>query len=468
MDAAESENLHSLDRTVVWHAFSQMAHYNGLIIQQAKGCWMTDIHGKKYFDGASSLWCNLFGHRVEQIDQAIIQQLHEVAHVTNLGMSHPVTIRLAQRLTQAVGHGLDHVFFAGDGASAVEVAMKLAFQYWHQKPEPETQRTKFLALGQAYHGDTIGTVSVSGVSMFQRVFEPLLFEVVRGPCPDSYRCPEGMTQAQACEYYLDAYRSLLEEHSNRLVAVIAESCIQGAAGFVMQPPGFIAGLDKLCKEYGVLLILDEIAVGMGRTGRMVAFEHEEQIAGHAITPDLVCLGKGLTGGYLAMSATLTTDRIWDAFLGDFAEHKTFYHGHTYGGNPLAAAAGLAVLDLLEGRSDQGRSSLTAIAKNAQRLQAALEGLKELPFVGDIKQLGMMSAVELVADKKKKSRFDARLRVGNRVCQATTQEGLWLRPLGDVIPILPAVNATANELDWLAKTLRRVLSRSENYTAERVT
>ena len=456
------ESLYELDRSVVWHAFSQMATYDGLIIQSAKGCWLTDIQGKKYFDGASSLWCNLFGHRVPEIDQAIIDQLHQVAHVTNLGMSHPVTIQFAQRLTKAIGHGMEHVFFSGDGASAVEVAMKLAFQYWHQRPSPEKQRTKFLALGQAYHGDTLGTVSVSGVTMFQKLFEPLLFDVVRGPCPDSYRTPEGMSQAQACEYYLDAYESLIEQHSGSLVAVIAESCIQGAAGFVMQPPGFMAGLARLCQEHGLLLILDEIAVGMGRTGHMLAIEHEEMLSGNAIAPDFICLGKGLTGGYLAMSATLTSRRIWEAFLGEYSEHKTFYHGHTFGGNPLAAAAGLAVLDLLEDRSDQGRSGLSCIAANAERFEEHLRPLKELPFVGQVQQLGMMAAIELVADKANRSRFDATLRVGKRVCDATIQQGLWLRPLGDVLPVLPAVNASAEELHWLAKTLSEVLSRSDIY------
>ncbi|MFN9462217.1 MAG: aminotransferase class III-fold pyridoxal phosphate-dependent enzyme, partial [Planctomycetota bacterium] len=192
MDATEAQKLHDLDRTVVWHAFSQMSEYDGLIIERAEGSWLTDIHGKRYFDGASSLWCNLFGHRIEQIDRAIIDQLGQVAHVTNLGMSHPVSIHLAERLIQITGRGLQHVFFAGDGASAVEVAMKLAFQYWRQCDRPEPQRTKFLALGDAYHGDTIGTVSVSGVSLFQKTFEPLLFDVLRGPCPDDYRRPQGM------------------------------------------------------------------------------------------------------------------------------------------------------------------------------------------------------------------------------------------------------------------------------------
>lgn len=463
MDPIDSAKLQQWDRTVVWHAFSQMSEYEGLIIDHALGSWLTDIHGKRYFDGASSLWCNLFGHRVEEIDRAIREQLESVAHVTNLGMSHPVSIRLAERLTRIAGRGLEHVFFAGDGASAVEVAMKLAFQYWRQKGDPEPNRTKFLALGDAYHGDTIGTVSVSGVSLFQQTFSPLLFDVIRGPCPDNYRRPEGMTEVEACEYYLRAYERLLREHAGQIVAVLAESCIQGAAGFVMQPRGFISGLCRLCKEYGVLLILDEIAVGMGRTGAMFAFEHEEKASGETIEPDFLCLGKGLTGGYLAMSATLTSKKVWEAFLGDYFEHRTFYHGHTYGGNPLAAAAGLAVLDLLEGATGQGRCSLQAIAENSKRFQAVLEPLGEIPMVGQVRHLGMMGCLELVADRASKRRFEGRMRMCKRICDASIERGLWLRPLGDVVPILPAVNASEEDLLWVGKIVEESIASVERST-----
>ena len=455
MDATEARRLHELDRTVLWHAFSQMSEYDGLIIERAEGSWLTDIHGKKYFDGASSLWCNLFGHRVAQIDRALIEQLGQVAHVTNLGMSHPVSIRLAERLTQIAGRGLEHVFFAGDGASAVEVAMKLAFQYWRQCDRPEPGRTKFLALGDAYHGDTIGTVSVSGVSLFQKTFEPLLFEVLRGPCPDDYRRPQAMSSSEACAHYLEAYEAILIEHHRNIAAVIAESCIQGAAGFVMQPKGFLAGLAKLCKKYNVLLILDEIAVGMGRTGRMFAFEHEEIAAGGVIEPDFLCLGKGLTGGYIAMSATLSSRRIWEAFLGDYTESKTFFHGHTYGGNPLAAAAGLAVLDLLEGHLGDGRFSLEAIRANSECFAKVLEPLDDSPIIGQVRRLGMMAALVLVASKETKSPFQGYKRMGKRICEQAISRGLWLRPLGDVIPILPAVTTPPQELDWLGETLSRI-------------
>ena len=443
---SERDRLRELDRTAVWHAFSQMSEYDGLIIDRAEGCWLTDIEGRRIFDGASSLWCNLFGHRVPEIDRAIIEQLGQVAHVTNLGMSHPTTIRLAERLLSHAVRGLKHVFFAGDGASAVEVAMKMAFQYWQQKRKPESGRTKFLALGDAYHGDTLGTVSVGGVSLFQKRFEPLLFEVLRGPCPDNYRRPAGMDESEACAHYLDAYRRLLDRHHREVVAVIAESCIQGAAGFVMQPKGFLAGLHRLCKDFGALLILDEIAVGMGRSGKMFAFEHEEvkhEESDVRIEPDFLCLGKGLTGGYLAMSATLTSERIWESFLGGFEDRKTFYHGHTFGGNPLAAAAGNAVLDLLEREDCLGR-----IQEKGTGLAGVLGCLANHPHVGEVRQLGMLAAVEIVEGKSSRTRFDWRKRAGKKFCDWMLGRGVWLRPLGDVVPVLPPLGISTEEFDFL--------------------
>lgn len=439
------ERLRVLDRTVVWHAFSQMAEYEGLIIEQADGCWLTDVEGKRYLDGASSLWCNLFGHRVEEIDRAIVEQLGRVAHVTNLGMSHPTTIRFAERLVELAGRNLEHVFFSGDGASAVEVAMKMAFQYWRQIPDPQPKRTKFLALGQAYHGDTLGTVSLGGVSRFQSLFEPLLFDVLRGPCPDGYRRPEGMTESQACEYYLASYARLMDEHEGEIIAVVAESCIQAAAGFVMQPKGFLRGLQRLCRERGELLILDEIAVGMGRTGKMFAFEHEESER-ERMSPDFVCLGKGLTGGYLAMSATLTTRCVWESFLGRREEGRAFLHGHTYGGNPLAAAAGNAVLDIF-----QGRLSLETIAARGEEFGAGLEGLRGAPHVEDVRRLGMMGCIQMGGAG---GGFLEGCKRSGAVCRELLKSGIWLRPLGDVVPVLPPL--VFNDFSTLIKGLRGAL------------
>lgn len=444
------EELIQWDRSVVWHAFSQMAEYDGLIIESAEDCTLTDIFGNRYLDGASSLWCNLFGHRVPEIDQAIETQLRQVAHVTNLGMSHPVTITLAKRLIDIAPSNLAHVFFAGDGASAVEVAMKLAFQYWRQCEHPEPERTKFLALGEAYHGDTIGTVSVSGVSRFQSLFAPLLFDVLRGPCPDSFRTPNAMPPEQATVYYLERYRELLEKHAHEIAAVIVEPRVQGAAGVICQPPGFFEGLADLCKTYGVLLIADEIAVGMGRTGKMFASEPllENQAP---VQPDLMCIGKGLTGGYLPMSATLASTRIWNAFLGTHAQGKTFFHGHTYGGNPLSAAAAHAVLDLF-----QTRYPLERVLRSAATFAELLESLRGLDCVGDVRYVGMIAAVELVRKPGSRDPIPWDQPIAAKVCKALLRRGVWLRPLGNVIPILPPLSISDPELEHLVTALRTEL------------
>jgi len=442
----DATELRHLDRNVVWHAFSQMADYDGLIIESAEGCWLTDIDGKRYFDGASSLWCNIHGHRHPHIDQAIRDQLNRVAHVTNLGMSHPTTIRLAKRLVDLAPGDLEHVFFSSDGASSVEVAMKLAFQYWRQCSVPEPKRTTFLALGSAYHGDTLGTVSVGGVSRFHSLFEPLLFPVLRGPCPDSYRLPDGVGPEQATEHYLSEYRKILEKHAGEIIAVIVEPLVQGAAGMVVHPAGFLRGLAEVSKEFGCLLIADEIAVGMGRTGRMFACEHE------SVQPDFLCIGKGLTGGYLPMSATLTTNHIWQAFLGKYEESKSFLHGHTYGGNPLSAAAANATLDVFD-----FEETLQKLTAKAELLRNHLEALRSHPEVGDIRQCGMMAAIELVSDKAMKTPISWQNQRAGRVCRRVLEKGVWLRPIGNVIPIIPPLSSTAEEIELLANSLRYGLS-----------
>ncbi len=442
-DVAE---LRRLDRTVVWHAFSQMSNYDGLIIDTAQGCWLTDIEGKRYLDGASSLWCNIHGHRHPQIDQAIRDQLEQVAHVTNLGMSHPTTIRLAQRLVGLAPAGLEHVFFSCDGASSVEVAMKLAFQYWRQCEVPEPKRTTFLALGSAYHGDTLGTVSVGGVSRFHALFEPLLFPVLRGPCPDGYRLPAGIAPDQAADHYLQAYRQILAAHSDEIIAFIAEPLLQAAAGMVVHPVGFLCGLKALCDEFNCLFIADEIAVGMGRTGKMFACEHE------SVEPDFLCIGKGLTGGYLPMSATLTSNRIWQSFLGRHEESKSFLHGHSYGGNPLSAAAAHATLNVFE-----SEGTLQNLQPKIELLKSRLDSLRHYVDVGDIRQRGMMAAIELVSDKTMRTPIPWQFQRAGQVCRRALEKGVWLRPIGNVIPIVPPLSATDDELELLMDSLEFGLS-----------
>jgi adenosylmethionine-8-amino-7-oxononanoate aminotransferase len=337
---------------------------------------------------------------------------------------------------------LDKVFYSSDGACAIEVALKLAFQYWRQCPQPQPQRNLFLAVGNAYHGDTLGGVSVGGVSRFHAMFDPLLFDVVRGPCPDTYRLPEGIASSQACEHYLAEYRDLFERYGHRLAALIVEPLVQGAAGMIMQPTGFLRGLRELCRQHDVLMIADEIAVGMGRTGTLWACEQE------GVQPDFLCTGKGLTGGYLPMAATLTTQRVWDAFLGSYAESRSFFHGHTYGGNPLAAAAALATLDLFE-----QQQTLEHVNERAAELADLLRPLAELPHVGDVRQRGLIAAVELVRDKRSAEPFPWSERRGHRVCQAALEHGVWLRPLGNVIVIMPPLCITSSELAKLVSAVR---------------
>jgi len=432
------EQLLQVDREHYWHAFTQMSEYEPLIIERAEGVWLYDTAGRKLLDGVSSMWCNVHGHCHPHIDAAVRAQLERVAHVTSLGMSNPTTIELTQRLLDTAPGALECLFFSSDGASAVEVALKMAFQYWRQCPQPEPQRDRFLAVGNAYHGDTLGSVSVGGVSRFHAMFAPLLFEVVRGPCPDTYRLPAGVRQEAAAEFYLSEYAELLERFGERIAAVIVEPLVQGAAGMVMHPPGFLRGLKALAKRYGVLFIADEIAVGMGRTGKLWASEWEE------VTPDFLCAGKGLSGGYMPLAATMTTRRIWDAFLGEYSASRSFFHGHTYGGNPLACAAGLATLELFE-----TEQTLANVAAQGELLEACLRPLADHRWVGDVRCLGLIAAIELVADKQHQTPFPWAERRGHQVCQAALTQGVWMRPLGNVIVAMPPLSATAEHIELLA-------------------
>jgi adenosylmethionine-8-amino-7-oxononanoate aminotransferase len=373
------EQLQQWDRTLVWHAFTQMAEYEPLIIDRAEGCTLIDIDGNRYLDGTSSLWCNIHGHRHPKLDAAIRRQLDRVAHVTNLGASNPTTIQLAKRLVDLAPRGLEHVFFSDDGATAVEVALKMAFQYWRQCPTPQPQKSWYVAFDDAYHGDTLGSVSVGGVERFHAMFKPLLFKTLRAPAPNPYRTPPGVARAIARDYYLGELEKLLAADHPRIAAVVIEPLVQAAAGMIVHPPGFLRGVRELTRRYGVLLVADEVAVGMGRTGRMFACEHE------GVTPDLLCLAKGLTGGYLPLAATLATDAIWQAFLGTYAQSRTFFHGHTYGGNPLGAAVALATLEVFD-----EEHTLAGLAPKIARLEGHLARIAELPHVGDVRQCGLIA------------------------------------------------------------------------------
>ncbi len=423
---ASRAQLEIWDRQHVWHAFTQMAEYQPLMIERAEGCTLYDIDGNGYLDGVSSLWCNVHGHRHPRLDAAICGQIDRVAHVTNLGASNPTTIQLARRLTEIAPRGLNRVFFSSDGACAVEAAIKMALQYWRQRSDPRPEKTLYAAFDAAYHGDTLGSVSVSGVDRFQAIFKPLLFDVLRLPCP---------SLAQALSHSLGRLESTLAEQHAQIAALVVEPLIQCAAGMMTHPPGFLRGVRELCSKYNLLLIADEVATGFGRTGRMFACQHED------VAPDILCLGKGLTAGYLPMAATLTTDEVWRAFLGKYAESKTFCHGHTYGGNPLAAAVALASLDIFE-----QQHVLENLQPKIARLTEHLTRLAELPNVGGVRQCGFIAGIELVRDKATREPFPWAEQRGFAVCAVAKRHGVLLRPLGDVIVIMPPLAVTTEELD----------------------
>lgn len=437
------EELERWDRTVVWHAFTQMAEYEPLILDRAHGCTLVDIDGREYLDGVSSLWCNVHGHRHPRLDAALREQLERVAHVTSLGASNPTTIRLAKRLVELTPAGLEHVFFSDDGATSVEVAIKMALQYWRQRPDPRPEKTLYVTLGDAYHGDTLGSVSVGGVERFHAMFAPLLFRPLRVPSPNPYRLPPGVARENATEYYLAQVEKVLAEHHRQIAAMVLEPLVQGAAGMIVHPRGFLAGVRRLTRHYDVLLIADEVAVGFGRTGRMFACEHEE------VSPDLLCLAKGLTGGYLPMAATLATDEIWNAFLGDYSESKTFFHGHTYGGNPLGAAVAMATLDVFE-----EEQTLVQLQPKIARLAEHLARMAGLPQVGDVRQCGLLGAVELVRDRATKEPYPWAEKRGLRVCDHARSEGVLLRPLGNVVVIMPPLAISLEELDCICNAVER--------------
>ena len=433
------DQLKAWDREVVWHAFTQMQEYDSFIIHAAHGCTLVDVDGREYLDGVSSLWCNVHGHGHSKLNQAIRDQLDRVAHVTNLGGSNDTTIRLAKKLVDVAPEGLEHAFFSDSGATAVEAGLKMAFQYWRQRETPQPKKTRYITLQESYHGDTIGSVSVGGMAMFHELFKPLLFQPIRCPVPDTYRLPAGVASDQACDFYLQQLESLLTQHADEVAAVVIEPLVQGAAGMVVHPVGFLAGVRELTRRYDVLMIADEVAVGMGRTGKLFACEHE------GVTPDIVCLGKGLSGGYLPVAATLATTEIWNAFLGEHHEAKTFFHGHTFGGNPLGAAASLASLELFE-----EEQTLANMQPKIARLADHLQAIANLPCVGDTRQRGLMAGIEIVKDKESKQPYPWSARMGHRVCQQAIENGVWLRPLGNVVVIMPPLCVSLSQLDTICE------------------
>jgi adenosylmethionine-8-amino-7-oxononanoate aminotransferase len=431
------DDLASFDRHHVWHAFTQMQEYEPLLIERGEGCWLVDVAGNRYLDGSASMWCNVHGHRHPRLDAALAAQAAKVSHTTNLGLSNPTAVEFARRLVEITPPGLEKAFFSSDGSSAVEAALKMAFQYWLQADQPQPSRTKFIAIGEAYHGDTLGAIGVGGVDRFTAMFAPLTFEAIRLPSPGG-PCPHTGRPAPSLDESLATLEAILDAHRGTVAALVMEPLVQMAAGIYVHPTGFLRGARELTARHDVLLILDEVATGFGRTGTLFACEQE------GVSPDFLCLAKGLSAGYLPMAATLATERVWNAFLGPHAERKTFFHGHTYGGNPLAAAVGIASLDIF--RDERVLESLPA---KIERLREHAARIARLDHVGAVRQCGLVAGLDLVADKAAGVRYPWQENRGTRACIAARKHGALLRQLGDTVVLMPPLSISLDEIDLLA-------------------
>jgi adenosylmethionine-8-amino-7-oxononanoate aminotransferase len=412
-----AQELADLDRQVLWHPFTQQqgwAQETPVMIERAENATVYDTQGNAYIDGTASLWCNVHGHRHPAIDIAIKDQLDRVAHSTMLGLSHPPAVRLAKRLLDLAPEGLSRVFYSDNGSTANEIALKMAYQWWHQRGE--WWRSGFVCLRNSYHGDTIGSVSVGGIELFHSLYRPLLF--------DAWQAEPGD---------VGDMRALLEEHGEKVAAVIVEPLVQGAGGMLVQPEGYLRAVRELCDEFGVFLICDEVATGFGRTGRMFACEHE------GVSPDFLCIAKGLTGGYLPLAATLTSARVYEGFLGAHEEFRTFFHGHTYTGNPLACAAALATLAVFEQEHTLERLQ----PKIAMLGELLAEHVEPLPAVKEVRRRGFMTGIELTG-------YPVEARIGHRVTLEARARGAMIRPLGDVIVIMPPLSIGPDELRRLVE------------------
>jgi adenosylmethionine---8-amino-7-oxononanoate aminotransferase len=407
-----------LDRDHLWHPFTQQRSWveeEPLMVERAEGAELIDSDGRHYIDGVSSLWCNVHGHRHPGIDAAVREQLDRVAHSTMLGLSHPGAAELAAKLVGLAPPGLSRVFYSESGSTATEIALKMAFQFQRQRGGQHARRTSFVHLRDAYHGDTIGSVSVGGIDLFHSAYRPLLFQTHAAEPGDA----ADLERVLAC-------------HEEEVAALIVEPLVQGAAGMLVHPPGYLRQARELCDRFGVLLICDEVATGFGRTGTMFACEQE------GVSPDLLCLAKGLTGGYMPLAATLTTERIYEGFLGGPEEGRTFFHGHTYTGNPLACAAALASLEAFE-----TERTLERLQPKIELLGELLKPVAAMPAVAEVRRCGTMVGIDL-------GEHDPALRLGHRVTLEARKRGAVIRPLGDVVVLMPPLSISEAELRRLVE------------------
>lgn len=465
MKKTKTKQIIAKDKKYVWHPFTQMNDWVNdepsppLVIAGGKGNYLYDTEGRRYFDGVSSLWVTVHGHRKKELDAAVKKQLGRIAHTTFLGLTHEPAVELAEKLVRIAPKGLSRVFYSDNGSTAVEIALKMAYQYWQLKGK--SGKKKFLSLVNAYHGDTIGSVSVGGMELFHERFRGLLFKGFHAPSPYCYRCKNAVdsrhnTGYPSAVYGLRSTRNcngecikevgqIMKTHGKEIAAVIVEPMVQGAAGMLTMPKGYMKAVERLCRKYNVLLICDEVATGFGRTGKMFACEHED------IRPDLMCVAKGITGGYLPLAATLATEEIYEAYIGRYEEFKTFFHGHTYTANPLAGAAAIANLKIFE--QEKTLSRLKSVISD---FKFRISSLKDLPWVGDIRQLGLMTAIEIVKDKQTKEIYPAKLKIPARICAACRPLGLIIRPLDNNLILMPPLSMTANEAKVIVGSIKKAI------------
>lgn len=438
-----TEQLRQWDKRHVWHPFTQMQEWERdeqIIIEKGEGCWLIDTEGNRYLDGVASMWTNVHGHCRKELNEALKEQVDRLEHSTLLGLASEQSIILAARLAEITPPGLDRFFYSDNGSTAMEVAVKMAYQFQVHSGRPE--RSRFLTFRHAYHGDTLGAVSVGGIGIYHATFKPLMFETVLAPAPYCYRCELGCSNDSCNLKCLDALEKLMAANAGLLAGLVIEPLVQGAGGMLVQPAGFLSGVRKLCDRYDLLMIVDEVATGFGRTGEMFACDHEKVI------PDIMAISKGIAAGYLPLAATVTSDKVYSAFLGPYSELKTFFHGHTFTGNPLACAVALKSLQLFE-----QDNLLTELQPKIARLKSRLAGFSALAHVGDVRQCGLAAGIELVANKETGVPYPWEDKIGIKVCLEARKRGVFSRPLGNTIVIFPPLVISDSELDMLVTVLQ---------------
>jgi adenosylmethionine-8-amino-7-oxononanoate aminotransferase len=425
----DQETLAQWDKKYIWHPFTQMEEYadtTPLIIEEGDGSYLIDVEGNRYIDGVSSLWVLVHGHGKRELVDAIEKQSNLLCHSTLLGLANTPSILLARMLVDIAPKGLTKVFYSDNGSTSVEIALKMAYQYWQQKGEKK--RKKFISFTNGYHGDTIGAVSVGGIDLFHKVYRPLLFKTFKSPSPYCYRCPLKLKKESCGTACIVEFENVVMKHKDEVCAVIIEPHVQGAGGMIVHPEGFLSAIRKITKKNRLLLIADEVATGFGRTGNMFACNKEN------VVPDFLCVAKGITGGYLPLAATLTTDEVFSGFLGPFEASKTFFHGHTYTGNPLACSVAIENITLFE-----KEKTLEKMKDKVILLKKELQRSSDLPHVGEVRQEGFMVGIELVKSRKTKKPYAPKHKIGQKVAQEARRRGVIIRPLGDVIVLMPPLS-----------------------------